>query len=28
VATLPLFGLLGFERGLTVTGHAVDETAL
>jgi len=27
-ATLPLFGLLGVERGLTVTGHAVDEESL
>lgn len=26
--TLPLFGLLGVERGLTVTGHAVEEGAL
>lgn len=26
--TLPLFGLLGVERGLTVTGHAVEESAL
>ena len=25
--TLPLFGLLGVERGLTVTGHAVEEGA-
>jgi hypothetical protein len=23
--TLPLFGLLGVDRGLTVTGHAVEE---
>lgn len=28
VATLPLFGLLGVERSLTVTGHAVDEESL
>jgi Flp pilus assembly protein TadG len=27
-ATLPVFGLLGIERGLTVTGHAIDEAAL
>ncbi len=27
-ATLPLFGLLGIERVLTVTGHAVDEESL
>jgi hypothetical protein len=27
-ATLPLFGLLGVERGLIVTGHAVDEESL
>ena len=26
--TLPLFGLLGPDRGLTVRGHAVDEAAL
>jgi hypothetical protein len=26
--TLPVFGLLGVERGLTVTGHAVEESAL
>ncbi len=26
-ATLPLFGLLGPDRGLTVRGHAVDEAA-
>ncbi|MGH8776461.1 MAG: TadE/TadG family type IV pilus assembly protein [Jiangellaceae bacterium] len=26
--TLPLFGLLGFDRGLTVTGHAVEESSL
>ncbi len=26
--TLPLFGLLGVDRGLTVTGHAVEESAL
>ncbi len=27
-ATLPVFGYLGIDRGLTVTGHAVDEEAL
>jgi Flp pilus assembly protein TadG len=27
-ATLPLFGLLGVDRGLTVSGHAVEEGAL
>ena len=26
--TLPLFGWLGVERGLTVSGHAVEEGAL
>lgn len=26
--TLPLFGLLGVDRGLSVTGHAVEEGAL
>lgn len=26
--TLPLFGLLGVDRGLTVSGHAVEEGAL
>ncbi|HEU0040971.1 MAG TPA: TadE family protein [Jiangellaceae bacterium] len=26
--TLPLFGLLGVDRGLTVVGHAVEESAL
>ena len=26
--TLPLFGLLGVDRGLTVTGHAVEEGSL
>jgi hypothetical protein len=26
--TLPLFGLLGVDRGLTVTGHAVEESSL
>jgi Flp pilus assembly protein TadG len=26
--TLPLFGLLGVDRGLSVTGHAVEESAL
>ena len=26
--TLPLLGLLGVDRGLTVRGHAVDESAL
>lgn len=25
--TLPVFGLLGIDRALTVTGHAVDEAA-
>ena len=27
-ATLPLFGWLGVDRGLTVSGHAVEEGAL
>lgn len=27
-APLPLFGLLGVDRALTVSGHAVDEAAL
>lgn len=27
-ATLPVFGLLGVERGLQVSGHAVEESAL
>ena len=27
-APLPLFGLLGVERALTVSGHAIDEAAL
>ena len=26
--TLPVFGLLGVDRGLTVTGHAVEEGSL
>ncbi|HEY9350262.1 MAG TPA: TadE family protein [Acidothermales bacterium] len=26
--TLPLFGWLGVDRGLTVTGHAVEESSL
>lgn len=26
--TLPLFGLLGVDRGITVTGHAVEEGSL
>lgn len=26
--TLPVFGLLGLDRGLTVTGHAVEEGLL
>jgi hypothetical protein len=26
--TLPLFGLLGVDRGLRVTGHAVEESSL